>query len=55
VLLPYISANKIYSLTPQTSLFANVNINFLPSKVVNSPIVSGNTSVSTVLGLNYSF
>ena len=55
VLLPYISVNKIYSLTPQTSLFANVNINFLPSKVVNSPIVSGNTSVSTVLGLNYSF
>ena len=55
VLLPYISVNKIYSLTPQTSLFANVNINFLPRKVVNSPIVSGNTSVSTVLGLNYSF
>ena len=55
VLLPYISVNKIYSLTPKTSLFANVNINFLPSKVANSPIVNGSTSVSTVFGLNYSF
>jgi outer membrane scaffolding protein for murein synthesis (MipA/OmpV family) len=55
VLLPYISVNKIYSLTPQTSLFANVNIKFLPSKVVNSPIVNGNMSVSSVFGLNYSF
>ena len=55
VLLPYISVNKIYSLTPQTSLFANVNMSFLPTKVVNSPIIKGNTSVSTVLGLNYSF
>jgi outer membrane protein len=55
VLLPYISVNKIYSLTKQTSLFANINMKFLPSKVVNSPIINGNTSVSSVLGLNYSF
>ena len=55
VLLPYIFVNKIYSLTKQTSLFANVNIKFLPSKVVNSPIINGNASVSSILGLNYSF
>jgi outer membrane protein len=55
VLLPYISVNKIYSLTQQTSLFANVNVKFLPNKVVNSPIIKGNSSVSSVLGLNYSF
>jgi outer membrane protein len=55
VLLPYISVNKIYSLTKQTSLFANVDIKFLPSKVVDSPIINGNTSVSSVVGLNYSF
>ena len=55
VLLPYISVNKIYSLTPKASLFANVNMSFLPTKVVNSPIINGSTSVSTVFGLNYSF
>jgi outer membrane protein len=55
VLLPYISVNKIYSLTKQTSLFANVNIKFFPSKVVDSPIINGNASVSSVVGLNYSF
>ena len=55
VLLPYISVNKIYSLTKQTSLFANVNVKFLPNKVVNSPIIKANTSVSSILGLNYSF
>tara|TARA_B110000285_G_C15121581_1_gene617493 strand:- start:754 stop:1503 length:750 start_codon:yes stop_codon:yes gene_type:complete len=54
-LLPYISASTFYSLTNQTSLFANVNINLLPRNVVDSLIVDRNSVVLTVLGLNYSF
>jgi outer membrane protein len=55
VILPYVSTNTFYSLTEQVSLFANVNVTLLPSNVVDSPIVDRNSSVTTVLGLSYSF
>lgn len=54
-ILPYLSVSTFYSLTEQTSLFANLNANFLPSNLVDSPIVSRKRSVSSVLGLSYSF
>ena len=46
---------KFYSLTEKTSLFANINSSFLPSNVVDSPIVEGKNYLYTVIGLNYSF
>ena len=55
VIVPYVSSNTFYSLSEQTSLFANVNVSLLPSNVVDSPIVDRNNSVTTVLGINYSF
>lgn len=55
VTVPYLSINTFYPITEQTSLFANANVNFLPSNVVNSPIVDDSSSISIVLGLNYSF
>jgi outer membrane scaffolding protein for murein synthesis (MipA/OmpV family) len=54
-ILPYISVQTFHSFTKQTSLFANVNLNFLPTNVVDSPIVKRGRSMSTILGLNYSF
>jgi len=55
VTVPYLSINTFYPITKQTSLFANANVNFLPSNVVNSPIVDDKSSISAILGLNYSF
>jgi len=54
-ILPYLSVNTFYSLTKQTSLFANMSANFLPSNVADSPIVARSRSVSSVLGLTYRF
>ena len=53
--LPYIAINTFYPLTKRTNLFANVNVNFLPNNVVNSPIVTKKSSASLLLGLNYQF
>ncbi|MAR03740.1 MAG: hypothetical protein CMK01_00345 [Planktomarina sp.] len=53
--LPYLSVSTFYSLTEKTSLFANINSSFLPSNVVDSPIVEGKNYLYTVIGLNYSF
>ena len=55
VTVPYLSINTFYPITEQTSLFANVNVDFLPANAVNSPIVEDKSSVSAILGLNYSF
>ena len=52
---PYVSISTFYSLTKKTSLFANVNSIFLPSNVVDSPIVEGKNYLYTVLGINYNF
>ena len=54
-ILPYLSVSTFYSLTEKTSLFANINSSFLPSNVVDSPIVEGKNYLYTVIGLNYSF
>ncbi len=53
--LPYISVQTFHPFTKQTSLFANVNLNFLPTNVVDSPIVKRGRSMSTILGFSYSF
>ena len=55
VTVPYLSINTFYPVTKQTSLFANVNVDFLPANAVNSPIVEDKSSVSAILGLNYNF
>ena len=53
--LPYLSINTFYPINTHTRLFANVNFNFFPSNVVNSPIVESKSSASAIIGLNYSF
>jgi outer membrane protein len=55
VLLPYLSVNTFYKLTPSTSLFANINTKFLSKKVTNSPIVSEETSTNIIVGIGYTF
>jgi outer membrane scaffolding protein for murein synthesis (MipA/OmpV family) len=55
VTTPHVSISTFYSLTKKTSLFANVNSIFLPSNVVDSPIVEGKNYLYTVLGINYNF
>ncbi|MCO4837088.1 MAG: MipA/OmpV family protein [Oceanospirillaceae bacterium] len=51
----YLTMSTFHSFTQQTSLFASVNASFLPSNVSNSPIVSNKRTVSSVIGLSYSF
>lgn len=53
--LPYLSVYTFHPLTKQTSVFAYVGADFLPSNLVKSPIVSRKRSVISVLGINYSF
>ena len=55
VTTPYVSISTFYPLTKNTSLFANVNSSFLPSNVVDSPIVDGKNYLFTVLGISYNF
>ena len=52
---PYVSISTFYSLTKKTSLFASVNSSFLPSNVLDSPIVEGKNYLYTVIGIDYSF
>jgi len=53
--LPYLSINTFHPINKHVDLFANVNFNFFPSNVVNSPIVERKSSASVVIGLNYNF
>ena len=55
VTTPYVSISSFYSLTKKTSLFASVNSSFLPSNVLDSPIVDGKNYLYTLLGINYDF
>ena len=55
IIIPYYSVNFFYSLDSDTTLFANLNSKFLPSKVFNSPIVVKESSTNLVLGIGYSF
>ena len=55
VTTPYVSISTFYSLTKKTSLFANVNSSFLPSNVVDSPIIEVTNYLYTVFGINYNF
>ena len=55
VTVPYLLINTFYSITKETSLFASVNVDFLPDNAVNSPIVADKSSVSAILGLSFSF
>ena len=54
-IMPYYSFNLFYSLNSNTTLFGNLNTNFLSSKVINSPIVEKETSNSVVLGIGCNF
>ena len=53
--LPYLSINTFHPINKHVNLFANVNFDFFPSNVVNSPIVERKSSASVVIGLNYDF
>ena len=55
IVIPYYSVNFFYNLDLDTTLFANLNTNFLPSKVFNSPIVDKESSTNLVLGIGYTF
>ena len=53
--LPYVSLTTFFTLAENTSLFANIGMNFLPTNIVDSPIVGQSSSTSTLVGLNYNF
>jgi outer membrane protein len=53
--LPYLSINTFHPINKHVNLFANVNFNFFPSNVVNSPIVERKSSESIVIGLKYNY
>ena len=55
VAVTYISLNAFMNVTENTSAFVNISANFLPNKVVNSPIVEKDSTLSTIIGVSYRF
>ena len=55
VAVTYLSINSFINITENISAFVNVSGNVLPNKITNSPIVSKKNTLSTILGLSYSF
>lgn len=55
VAVTYISVNAFLNVTENVNAFVNISANFLPSEVVNSPIVGKDSTLSTIIGLSYSF
>ena len=55
VAVTYISLNAFMNVTENMSAFVNISANFLPNKVVNSPIVEKDSTLSTIIGVSYSF
>ena len=53
--LPYVSLSTFFTVAENTSLFANIGMNFLPTNIVDSPIIGQSSSTSTLVGLNYKF
>jgi outer membrane protein len=53
--VPYLSINSFYSLTPKSSLFANITAEVFPEKVFNSPIIEKETSLRFISGISYKF
>ena len=55
VAVTYLSVNSFMNVTDNISAFVNISANLLPKEITNSPIVSQESTVSTVVGLSYSF
>ena len=55
VAVTYLSVNSFMTVTDNISAFVNISANLLPKEITNSPIVSQESTVSTVVGLSYSF
>ena len=51
----FASFNSFYNITDSIGLIGNFSVDFLPSELIDSPIVGKKISFSTVLGLGYSF
>lgn len=51
----YLGLNAFYKITDSIGLFSNINVNFLPAAVKNSPIISDKNTISFIIGLGYRF
>ena len=52
---PYVGINSFFPITERISGFVRLNMDFLPSEVKNSPIVSDSTSALMLLGVSTTF
>jgi outer membrane protein len=52
---PYLGINSFFPITDRISGFVRLNMDFLPSKVKDSPIVSESTSALALLGITTTF
>jgi outer membrane protein len=52
---PYLGINSFFPITERISGFVRLNMDFLPSKVKDSPIVSESTSVLALFGVSTTF
>ena len=51
----YLGLNAFYKITDSIGLFSNINVNFLPAAVKNSPIISDKNTINFIIGLGYRF
>ena len=52
---PYLGINSFFPITERISGFVRLNMDFLPSKVKDSPIVSESSSISALFGVSTTF
>lgn len=51
----FASLNSFYNITESVGFIGNLSVDFLPSELLDSPLVGKKISFNTVLGLGYSF
>ena len=51
----FASLNSFYNITDSVGLIGNLSVDFLPSELIDSPIIGKKISLNTVLGLGYNF
>lgn len=52
---PYLGASTFFQLSDKLSGFVRLNVDILPKSIKNSPLVSGQQSVTLLSGLSYAF
>lgn len=53
-LVPYVGISSFYKFSDSLNLFGSISSQFLPSKLTDSPIISGSHKTTAAIGLSYS-